>query len=164
MNRTGPWTLNGRHVLIAVLTFFGVVIAVNGIFIALSLWSWSGLSTDDAYQRGLAYNETLAEAEAQRALDWRAQAVLTPAVNGGARLTVAFTDRAGAPVEGLTVSGDLRRPVRDDLDRTVALVRDGPGRYAADMEQLMSGQWDVRLRAASPSGATFVLEDRLWLP
>lgn len=164
MNGSGTRTLKGRHVLIAVLAFFAVVIAVNGIFIALSLWSWSGLSTDDAYQRGLTYNETLAGAEAQRALDWRAQAVLTPAASGGARLTVVFTDRAGAPVEGLTVSGDLRRPVRDDLDRDVALVRDGPGRYAADMEQLMSGQWDVRLRATSPSGATFVLEDRLWLP
>jgi nitrogen fixation protein FixH len=149
--------------LIAVLAFFGLVIAVNGTFIALALWSWSGLSTDDAYRRGLAYNETLAEAEAQRALSWRAQAVLAPLENGGARLTVVFTDRAGAPVEGLAVSGDLRRPVRDDQDRAVDLVRAGPGRYGADVERLLSGRWDVRLRATSPGGAVFVLEDRLWL-
>jgi nitrogen fixation protein FixH len=164
MNRSGIRTLKGKHVLIAVLAFFAFVIAVNGIYIALAMWSWSGLSTEDAYQRGLAYNQTLAEAEAQRALNWQVKAVLEPMAGGGARLTVAFTDRSGAPVEGLTVSGDLRRPVRDDLDRAVDLVRDGPGRYGADVDQLAAGQWDVRLRATSPDGAIFVLEDRLWLP
>jgi len=90
--------------------------------------------------------------------------VLEPVATGGARLTVDFADRTGAPVEGLEISGELRRPVRDDLDRAVVLVREGPGRYGTDVAQLVPGQWDVHLRATSPGGAIFVLEDRLWLP
>jgi len=164
MSGPGARTLSGRHVLTAVLAFFGVVIAVNGIFIVLALRSWSGLSTDDAYRRGLTYNETLARAETQRALDWRAQAALQPGASGMARLTVVFADRAGAPVEGLAISGELRRPARADLDRDVELVREGPGLYGADVNLPLSGQWDVRLRATSPNGAIFVLEERLWLP
>ncbi|MHA1599926.1 MAG: FixH family protein, partial [Alphaproteobacteria bacterium] len=49
----GTKVLTGRHVLIMVLAFFGLVIAANVIFVVLAWQSWSGLSTDDAYRRGL---------------------------------------------------------------------------------------------------------------
>ena len=163
MNAPDNTILTGRHVLIAVLAFFGLVIAVNGVFIVLALQSWSGLSTDDAYRRGLAYNETLRQAEAQRALGWQARAELTPLADGRARLSVVFTDRADAPIDGLVIVGQLRRPSREGADRAVALTRQGPGRYGADVDLPLLGQWDLRLRADSPDGKTFILEDRLWL-
>jgi len=163
MNAPGNTILTGRHVLIAVLAFFGLVIAVNGVFIVLALQSWSGLSTDDAYRRGLTYNETLRQAEAQRALGWQARIDLAPLADGRARLSVVFTDRADAPVDGLVVTGQLRRPSREDADRAVALTSQGPGHYSADVGLPLRGQWDLLLRADSPDGKTFLLEDRLWL-
>lgn len=163
MSAPGNAVLTGRHVLIAVLAFFGLVIAVNGVFIVLALQSWSGLSTDDAYRRGLAYNETLRQAEAQRAFGWRARADLAPLADGRARLSVVFTDRAEAPVDGLVIVGQLRRPSRAGADRAVELTGHGPGRYGTDVDLPFLGQWDLRLRADSPDGKTFILEDRLWL-
>ncbi len=163
MNASGKTMLTGRHVLIAVLAFFGLVIAVNGIFVVLALQSWSGLSTDDAYRRGLTYNETLRQAEAQRALGWQARADLAPLADGRARLSIVFTDRADAPVDGLVIVGQLRRPSREGADRAVELASQGSGRYGTDVDLPLRGQWDLHLRADSADGKTFILEDRLWL-
>ena len=163
MSTRGTKMLTGRHVLIIVLAFFGLVIAANVIFVVLAWQSWSGLSTDDAYRRGLAYNETLRQAETQRALGWQVRAELVPLADGGAHLSVVFIDRNDSPVESLDITGQLRRPSREGADRPVVLTSQGPGRYATDVDLPLAGQWDLRLRATSPDGKTFILEDRLWL-
>ena len=155
--------ITGRQMLCAVLGFFAVVIAVNVIFVVLALESWTGLSTEDAYRRGLAYNETLSQAEAQRALGWRARVALEPLADGQARLSAVFVDSAGTPVVGLAVSGELRRPTNAGADRTIALSPEAPGRYGVDLPLLLRGQWDAHLRAESHDGKTFIVEDRLWL-
>ena len=163
MNVRGITELTGRHVLIMVLAFFGLVIAANVVFIVLAWQSWSGLSTDDAYRRGLAYNETLRQAEAQRALGWQVRAELVPLADGGARLSVVFTGSNDTPVERLDITGQLRRPSREGADRPVVLTGQGSGRYGTDVDLPFSGQWDLHLRATSPDGKIFILEDRLWL-
>lgn len=156
-------TITGRHVLIAMLVFFGSVIAVNGAFVVLALDTFSGLSTENPYQRGLAYNDTLRAAAEQRALGWTAQIEGTVIREGRARVAATFTDRAGRPIEHLDVGGTLRRPTREGLDRALALERVGPGRYAAEFDLPLAGQWDLALEAVSRQGKRFRLEDRLWL-
>ncbi|MDP6343656.1 MAG: FixH family protein, partial [Alphaproteobacteria bacterium] len=51
--------LTGRDVLWLLLGFFALIIVVNGIFVVLALNSFSGVSTENAYRQGLAYNQTL---------------------------------------------------------------------------------------------------------
>lgn len=155
--------ITGRHVLYGLLGFFGLVVAANGAFVYLALDSFSGLSTENAYQRGLDYNETLRAAEAQRTLGWRAE-VTAEALGGGRhRIAVAFADKRGAPLEDLTVGGSLRRPAQDGYDRQIALERVGPGRYAREVALPLAGQWDFVLSARSLAGQSFRLEERLWL-
>jgi len=50
-----PWTFVGGMLL---------VIVVNGVMISYALGTFPGLSTEDAYRRGLAYNQTIAAADA----------------------------------------------------------------------------------------------------
>ena len=50
--------LTGRHVLAMVLAFFTVVMGVNAIFAYIAISGFSGIETEDAYVKGLAYNET----------------------------------------------------------------------------------------------------------
>lgn len=155
--------ITGRHVLFGLLGFFGLVLVANGAFVYLALDSFSGLSTENAYQRGLAYNDTLRAAEAQRALGWRV-AVRTEALAGGRhRIAADFADKRGAPVESLAVDGYLRRPTQEGYDRDIALARVGPGRYAAEVALPLAGQWDIVLSARSPAGQRYRLEQRLWL-
>lgn len=155
--------ITGRHVLIAVLAFFAVVIAANGAFVFLALNTFTGVSTEDAYQRGLAYNETLRAAADQRALGWRAAVEGTVPAEGRARVAVTLSDRAGRPLEHLAVTGVLRRPTQDGFDRALELARVGPGRYAVEVALPLAGQWHLALEAVSREGQHFRIEERLWL-
>lgn len=172
-----PETLNGYHIFAAFAAFFGVVFAVNGIMVFMALSSWSGLSTDHPYERGLRYNKTL-EAMAQRdALGWQETIVFTqpsaeplPAVSNGAasngaasdgaasrasgagdegqgRITLEMRDRDGELLEGLLVAGQIWRPTNEGFDRPIELKPVGAGRYEADVAFPLRGNWLVRLNA-----------------
>ena len=155
--------ITGRHVLFALLAFFGVVITTNTVFVILALDSWTGVSTQDAYQRGLAYNEVLRAAATQRDLGWTGEVEFESLRDGRGRLEATFADRNGNPVEHLTVRGVVRRPTHEGHDREIALDRSGSGRYTADLTLPLRGQWDVRLHAQGRDGKRFVIEDRIWL-
>lgn len=155
--------INGRHVLAGLVAAFGLVLLANGTFVYLALSSWTGLSTDDPYRRGLAYNETLAAAAAQRALGWRAEIEATPTGGGTARIAARFVDRRARPLEDLTVTATLRRPTHEGYDRTFALPHGGAGRYAAEAALPLNGQWEVRIEARSPQGSQFEARERVWL-
>lgn len=155
--------LTGRRVLFMLLGFFGVVTAVNGVFIYAAISSFSGLETENAYSKGLAYNETLRAAEAQRALGWTVE-LNHRSLDGDRReMTVSFRDKAGRPLEGLAVAAELRRPVRQGFDRTVTLVPLGEGRYGAELALPFAGQWHAQVQATARDGSAYVMEQRLWL-
>ena len=98
--------LTGKHVLIILLSAFGVVFAVNGFFLYSALHTLSGEQRGATYEAGLHYNATLAEQRAQEELHWshKSEALL------GSRLAVTVADASGAPVAGLAVDGWLERP------------------------------------------------------
>lgn len=155
--RTG-FRFTGRSALALFVAFFGVVFIVNGIFVYIATQSWRGLDTDDAYRKGLDYNETLARADAQSALGWQTEVTLD-----GARPVVRLRDRAGLPLDGLDVSAVARHPVDENADRTLALFGRGGGVYRADVELPAHGQWDLRVEVARRDGPPFLIVQRLWL-
>ena len=155
--------ITGRHVLFGMLAFFAVVLAANAAFIFLALDSWSGLVTDSPYQRGIAYNQTLAEAADQRALGWTGDIAFIPDSDGKGRLEMTLRDRRGAPLEDLHVTGQVRRPTNEGLDQDIALERRGPGLYAVELALPLRGQWDLRLTAKSRTGKRFRMDQRIWL-
>lgn len=147
-----PETLNGYHVFGLICAFFLVVFSVNGVMVFLALDSWSGLSTDDPYQRGLRYNTTL-EAMAQRdALGWQESFHFAPAPSGSdaegksrGRITLEMRDRDGNLLEGLIVAGQIRRPTNEGFDQPVKLEAVGAGRYVTNVAFPLKGNWLVRL-------------------
>jgi len=131
---------------------FLVVIAVNGVMVTLAVESFAGLETEHPYERGLAYNETLAAKRAQDALGWTVAFDAVPAdmTEGMVRVvevTGAFQDRAGAPLTGLDVRAVLRRPAAAGHDQEIALAPRGPGRYSATAELPFPGQWELLIVA-----------------
>lgn len=155
--------LTGRHVFIAMLIFFGIVIAANGAFIFLALDSWTGLSTRDAYQRGLDYNETLRDAEAQRALGWQVAVAFTDHGDRRGQIEVSFRDQAGAPIEDLRVTSLLTRPTHEGFDELLNLTHSVAGRYIAEFRSPLLGQWNLEVTATSPQGAHYTIKERIWL-
>lgn len=164
MSAAGGRRLTGPKVLAWLLGFFGLVMAVNGVFVYLALDSFSGLSTEQAYQKGLSYNETLRAGRAQRALGWRARVESEwRGLDRPARIDVTLQDRDGAPLAGLSLSGNLRWPVKEGSDRALTFTDLGDGRYAGEAVLPYPGNWDLSLVAVRGDGAEMRIERRLWL-
>ena len=51
--------ITGRHVLIGMLVFFGVILGVNGMFLYSALSTYTGVVSDEPYRKGLNYNERI---------------------------------------------------------------------------------------------------------
>jgi nitrogen fixation protein FixH len=158
MSAQTGFRFTGRSTLALFLGFFAIVFIVNGIFVWQATQSWRGLDTDDAYRKGLAFNEELARADAQRALDWQAEIVLD-----GARPVLSLRDAAGAPLDGLDIVALARHPVDEHGDRALALVAAGDGIYRADADLPAHGQWDLRVTVTRRDGPPYLIERRLWL-
>jgi nitrogen fixation protein FixH len=133
------WT--GWRVLLALLGFFGVIFAVNGVMIYEALSTLTGVDTDSAYQAGLMYEQSVAMAKAQDARHWRVDAKLTPS-SDGERLDVSARDAKGEPLAGMQASAMFERPTDQRLDRSVVLVEDAAGRFHGDAD-VAAGQWDL---------------------
>ncbi len=157
-----PKEISGRHVLYMMLGFFATVTAVNLVFVFFALSGFSGLDTEDAYQKGLAYNETLQAADAQRALGWSAALEGRLTEGGPAPLRLSYRDAAGRPLDGMTVRAEIRRPVKEGHDFVADLLPLGPGIYGADVAVALKGQWDIRVTATDRAGQRHILEQRLW--
>lgn len=161
------FVLTGRHVLLMLIAFFGVIVVANVIYIYYAISSFSGEESPRAYAQGLQYNEVLAAREAQAALGWSLQVKDQPTDAGGLELTLHMADRAGAPVTGLEGTVVLRRPTHDGEDRTAVLAADGPGRYVTGFEApadgTLRGAWQVQMILTRTGTTVFTAERRLWI-
>lgn len=160
---TARTTITGRHVLTAMLAFFAAVILVNAAFVVLAVRSFPGEDVRRSYLQGLNYNATLAERRAARALGWRVESSIV-ATQSGAVLEARIYDAHGAPVDGLTLEGVLRRPAESGHDITLDFVQRGPGMYAAALPELAPGVWDLRAAAQRGAQRFSFTQRRTWLP
>ncbi len=143
--------ITGRTVLFSMLGFFAVIFAVNGTFMYFAISSFPGLSTDGAYEKGLAYNQTLANAAKQTEIGWESHVALSQQGD----LVVQITNRQGFGAGGLEVEAVLMRPAQEKLDQTRVLEEKSPGQYAAQLAPLLEGKWHVQISARSEGHAVF---------
>jgi nitrogen fixation protein FixH len=131
---------------------FGVVLAVNLVFMFSAIRTFTGLETEHAYDKGLAYNDVIAKTKAQERLGWQVEAQVIPHDGNtdtvhDADLVVTFADKDGKPVSGLSVKAEVVRPTKDGFDQTIDLQEQGGGRYVAPARLALGGQWDVHFKA-----------------
>lgn len=149
------FVVKGKHVLFALIGFFGVTIAVNALFITLAVKTFSGEEVERSYMQGLEYNRVIEQRRAQEALGWQA------AVNlAGDELLVEITGPDGGPVSGLFLEGALRHPADTDLDRPLVFRERESGIYVAEARDLPEGQWVLHTHV--DGARPFEMERRLW--
>lgn len=118
-NRTSRWPW-------LVVGILGSVVIVNVIMLYFATRQPPLLESDDAYETSLTYDQVLAARQATAALGWSAVVEQRP---DGLRWT--FTDRAGAPIQGLAGQISLSRADTRAHDRTVPFAEVTPGSYQA---------------------------------
>ncbi len=133
-----PFT--GRHLLLVMLAFFGVIIAVNVTMAVFANTSWTGFVVRNSYVASQEFNDKVAAARAQQALGWQAELSIA---RGHAVLKL--TDRDGRPLAMERAAIVLRSPASDAQDRTVELAADGIAMSA--LLDIQDGLWVVEIDA-----------------
>lgn len=151
---------SGRWIPWVFVGLFGLVLVANGTMIAIAVTTFTGLETNNAYQKGLAYNDALAAKEEQAALGWQASLDSEPVAGSKETLAFTLTDRSGEPITEAKVEATVVRPIQEGHDQTVAFERTGQGRYQASVDLPLPGQWDVHLKAEA-YGKTYRLAKRI---
>ncbi len=129
------------------VAFFAVVFAANGIMIYLAEATFPGLSAEDAYRTGLAYDKALAEAKEQKKRGWSTDLRVETGASRTGHLTLDVTGRQGDPVAGLKVRARVRRPGNAEKDFDVTFHQTEKGRYVADTRFPDTGQWELLVAA-----------------
>lgn len=158
MSATSPSAARGRWIPWIFVAGFGVVIAVNAVLIAAAVSTYTGTTTQGAYNRGLGYSEVLAEASRQHALGWRGT---VSRADASVVVSLRLPDGTPLPADA-TVTGSLQRP----LER-LALPLDfrpiAPGGWRAAAEVPAPGAWEAVL-TVSRGADRFELRERLSFP
>lgn len=148
-----PSPLTGRHVLIAILGFFLTIFIVNGIFVYVSLNSHPGVTSEDAYRKGLDFNSRLEMADRQAARGWQPRIEMA-----SDSVALSLLDAYGNPVQGRRAELEIRSPVHDRADRTVALTEITAGQYRSGALSLPAGRWQLIFTVRSPGEEPWRLE------
>lgn len=125
---------------------FVVVVGVNSVLAYFATSTFTGLQTTGAYEKGLAYNQNLAMAEAQARMGWTVDTKAEPVKDAGgpmADIAISYRDKDGKPVEGLVVRASLVRPTVKGHDHDVELKPLGKGVYGLRHPLPLAGVWDM---------------------
>ena len=115
-DRSSKGEFTGRHMLMIMLAFFGVIIAVNLTMATLANTTWSGFVVKNSYIASREFNARAEEGRQQEALAWTPDFRLDDG-----KLSFAIADAEGRPVPLAGGTATLRRPVSERDDMTVAL-------------------------------------------
>ncbi|WP_420564005.1 FixH family protein [Thalassobaculum sp.] len=140
----GSFKLTGRHVFLILLTFFGLIIAVNVTMATLAAGTWPGLVVANSYVESQRFNERVAAAREQQALGYALSFV-----QARDQLSLTLTDADGKGVEILGGTVRIGRPVTRTEDRLID-VPAAPSGAVSMPDALADGLWvaDVALTLA----------------
>ena len=156
-----PKPLTGRFVFLTLLAFFGVVFAVNFIMMKLAIDTLPGTEVDSAYTASLGFGKEIIAARDQNTRNWRVDAHIQRAADGGATLQVEARDNRGAPISGLKFQGRLERPTDRRADRPVELAEFGIGVYRGAALSVAAGQWDLVIEGDAAGKRMFLSKNRV---
>jgi nitrogen fixation protein FixH len=155
--------LTGKHVLIIFLVFFGVIFAVNGFMIYKSQSTWNGLETEDAYRKGLKYNQQLSELHEQNERGWIMDVKREELPGDIMRFTAMPKDHNQQTLTLLDLSLELKRPTHEGMDRVFPLKETALGVYTGETQALPKGKWYLLVTARRKDEILYRSRNELYL-
>jgi nitrogen fixation protein FixH len=134
--------LTGRHVLLWLVAFFGIVFVVNGVLVQAAISTFGGVETLSSYKAGLQFEQEAGLVQRQDALHWQVSGTLTRDRAGVAVLDLIAGDAQGRPLGGLTADARLAHPADDRLDHVIAVRPLAAGVFRGTAEA-QPGQWEL---------------------
>ncbi|MER8826398.1 FixH family protein [Mesorhizobium sp. M0938] len=116
----------GRHMLLIILSFFGVIVGVNLTMATLASTSWTGLVVENSYVASQQFNRKAEEGRAQAALGWTGKLTIA-----WGEVRYSLSDAAGEPVPLRSVKVLFRHPAYEGADKAVTLAVASGQEFAA---------------------------------
>ncbi|RJT40410.1 cytochrome oxidase [Mesorhizobium waimense] len=131
----------GRHMLLTILGFFGVVIGVNVTMATLASTSWTGLVVENTYVASQQFNRKAEEGRIQAALGWIGKLTIA-----WGEVRYGLSDAAGKPLPLHAVKVLFRHPAYEAEDKAVILASAAGQEFAAQHTP-KDGVWIVEIDA-----------------
>jgi nitrogen fixation protein FixH len=155
----GERELTGRHVLIMLIAFFGLVTLVNIAMIGAAISTFGGVDIPSSYEAGLQFKSEEARAAAQDARHWTVTAHVSPSGEEQV-LTVDVRDAVGSAVGGIAVNARLVHAIDQRRDVPIALSETGPGAFRG-FAAAPAGLWRLDLAVERDGEQLFRSENRV---
>lgn len=141
----------GRHMLAAMIAFFGVVIGVNVTMAWYASSSWSGLVVENTYVASQEFNSKAAAMKAMAA-----SGITGTLLVSGDAIDYAIRNKDGSVADADDVTLSFRRPVGDHEDFQVSLNKKANGLFEGRHE-VRKGDWIVEI--VSRKGGAVVMHE-----
>ena len=129
----------------AIIAFFISFMVLLSGFAWIAFHTYTGEATLDAYKKGLAYNDDIANADAQKTLGWKGMLQVMP---HGNTLDIAFTlnDSSGHTINDAKVIARIIRPTQAGHDVQITLPYDKDV-YHGKADLNWPGVWELHISA-----------------
>ena len=142
--------------------FFSVITLVLGGLVTIAVSTDRGVVTEDAYGKGLRYNDIIARQQAQDALGWQGVISIEPAPHGMAAV-FSLLDKDKRPITQADVRATFIRPTQSGHDVTVPLLPQASGAYRGAVTLPLPGLWEAHV-AAQVGDKKYQMVKRLSVP
>ncbi len=136
---------DSRLVLTILFTFFAVVFAINFLYIYLAQKTWTGVWTQNSYQKGLEYNKTLEYVKHQKELGWKFAIKYANSAPNMGELQVCLFDKKSQKIVDAKLVVKIVRPTQEGLDFSQNLLPQD-GCYFARINFPLKGQWVLEVQ------------------
>ncbi|GAA6212523.1 hypothetical protein NBRC116602_22640 [Hyphomicrobiales bacterium 4NK60-0047b] len=142
-----PFT--GKHMLIVMLSFFGVIIAVNLTMATLATSSWTGLVVKNGYIASQHFNKNQEVQEKLVAAGWRSELEYSDGV------FVLSLSKNSKSLVNCQVSGLLSRPVHENENQVLSFKysNTGTSTYSMTGQKKTGGQYIAPIKEVSQGQA-----------
>ncbi len=146
----------GRHMLIILLAFFGIVVVVNLWMATEAEATFGGEVVENSYVASQHFNRWLAEAREQQALGWQIKA---DAQDRHAVLDLGLVQGGDhGALAGATITAVAEHPVGLLNDVNLRFAETTPGHYVA-VTQLPAGRWRLHVNVSHDGRRAEFVED-----
>jgi nitrogen fixation protein FixH len=132
----------GRPVPYIIVGFFVTFVLLLLSFVYIAVRYPPSETTQEAYQKGLRYNQILEKSDRGRALGWQVAARLDQGV-----LNYNLMDAQNVPINDAVVKAWFVHPGDSKLDRHFDLINDGSGHYSTKADVGVA-HWNIHITAA----------------
>ena len=164
-SKTKQREFTGKHMLMGLIAFFGVIVAVNAYMMYQAVVTFRGEDIKQSDRQGLDYNKTLEKRLQQFSRGWSADIKISQ----DHTLTLRIVDQNALAIRGLEIEGLLKHPVETDLDIPLVFTPDAQtGSYIAALPTDAKGKRWVQTKAryaseADGKDALFETKNEIWL-